>query len=480
MKKIKKVLIANRGEIVSRIIATCRKMGIASVAVYTETDAELPYVGEADEKYLLKGNSIAETYLSIDTIISIAKNCGADAIHPGYGFLSENPIFAYKIQEANLIFIGPSSQSMEWMGNKISAKKLALAADVPLVPGDASTIIDHQHAKRVATEIGYPVLIKAAAGGGGKGMRMAKDETELLHFIDLVRSEAENAFGNGEIFIEKFIENPKHIEVQIFGDRHGNIVHIFERDCSIQRRHQKIIEEAPALILSDETKSKLYQSAIELARKCEYYSSGTVEFLVDKYQNCYFLEMNTRLQVEHPVTEMITGIDLVEWQIKVAEEQPLPLSQNEITSSGHAIQLRIYAEDYTEGFTPSPGKITHFEVPISPEVRLDSGFKSGNTVSLYYDPMIAKLIVWGENREKAIVKMQQTIASSRIEGIMTTMAFGDYVMTEEQFVSGEYTIEYITTVSMDSLIAKEKELGEIAALFCQQYLIDHKRRAFLG
>jgi len=477
--KIKKILIANRGEIARRIIRTCDRLSIKTVAVYSDTDATLPYVREATESIHLPGTSSANTYLDGQKIIEIANDQGADAIHPGYGFLSENAGFARKVKEKGLIFVGPSAESIEVMGHKIRAKKLALAAEVPLIPGNTSPVKSVEQAISEAKAIGYPVLLKAAAGGGGKGMRTIRSDAEMKEMYDRVKSEAKSSFGDEEVFIEKYLVDPKHVEIQLFGDQQGNQVYLFERDCSIQRRHQKVIEEAPCAIIRESTRNKMGEAAIRLAREVGYYSSGTVEFLMDKDQNFYFLEMNTRLQVEHPVTELITGTDLVEWQIRVAEGESLPRSQNELSIKGHAIELRLYAEDYLDDFSPSPGVIREMRLPDHSNVRLDMGFEAGNEVTLYFDPLIGKIICHAADRKRSIAILQEWLKRTLVTGIDTTIPFGQFVLSSSEFRSGEYAITYYQDLDQEDLERAEKELGKTAAAFAHWLLEKEKGEAYL-
>lgn len=461
--KIKRILIANRGEIARRIIRTCAQLSIDSVAVYSDTDKLLPYVREATESVHLPGTSSLDTYLDGNKLIEIAKKNKVDAIHPGYGFLSENSKFARAVIDNGLIFIGPSPESIEAMGHKIEAKKLAKIAEVPLIPGNTSPVHSVDQAISEAQAIGYPVLLKAAAGGGGKGMRTIRSDHEMRELFERVRSEAKTSFDDDLVFIEKYIEDPKHIEIQLFGDQHGNQIHLFERDCSIQRRHQKVIEEAPCAVIKESTRRKMGKAALRLARKVGYYNSGTVEFLMDKDQNFYFLEMNTRLQVEHPVTELITNTDLVEWQIRVAEGEALPMTQDEIKIKGHAIELRLYAEDYLENFSPSPGIIRNMRLPENPAIRLDIGFEMGNEVTLYFDPMIGKIICYADDRENSIKIMQEWLTKTMVSGIHTTIPFGQYVLNSTEFQSGDYAISYFENLDKEELERAEKELAKTAA-----------------
>jgi len=478
-RNIQKILIANRGEIAERIIKTCHRMRIKTVAVYSEADAGLRYVQKADEAYPLEGIHSNDTYLNQDRIIDIALTSGADAIHPGYGFLSENGAFVRKIEEKDLIFIGPSAHSIDAMGNKIKAKQLAHDARVPLIPGNPSSVRSTEQALIEAENIGYPVLLKAAAGGGGMGMRRVDQPGELKEYFPRVKGEAKSYFGDETIFIEKFIEDPKHIEIQIFGDKNGHLIHLFERDCSIQRRHQKVLEEAPCSLIRPETRTKMAEAALRLARQVNYYSSGTVEFLMDKNQNFYFLEMNTRLQVEHPVTEMITGTDLVEWQIRVADGQPLPCRQEDLIINGHAIELRLYAEEYLYDFSPSPGHIQKMNLPEVSGMRLDMGFQGGDEVTLYYDPMIGKIICHGKNREDCIQKFSEWLKNAMIYGVETTLPFGQYVLKDPEFLSGKYTISYCDQLEEKHMQQDEKKLGEIAAIVAKYWWVSEKENRFL-
>ena len=387
---MKKILIANRGEIARRIIRTLKKLNITSVAVYSEADEKAPFVLEADESYYIGASPSSESYLKQDVIIDVAKKANVDGIHPGYGFLSENAQFAEKVKANGMIFIGPNTQAIEVMGDKISAKQAVKNFNVPLVPGIDKAITSIEEAKEIADKIGYPVLIKASAGGGGKGMRLVEDATLLADQMKMAQSEARSSFGNDEVFIEKFVTKPRHIEIQVFGDTSGNYVYLFERECSIQRRHQKVIEEAPSAVLTPMLRKQMGEAAINVCKACNYVGAGTVEFLLDADLNFYFLEMNTRLQVEHPVTEEITGLDLVEWQILVAEGKSLPKKQEELTINGHAIEIRLYAEDTFNGFAPDIGVLNRYRRPTGTNIRVDDAFEEGMEIPIYYDPMIAK------------------------------------------------------------------------------------------
>ena len=457
MKKINKILVANRGEIALRIMKTCKRLGIATVAVYSEADQSAPFVKYADQSILIGPAPSTESYLKQEVIIDVAKSLDVDAIHPGYGFLSENSSFAKKASDAGIIFIGPSGESIEVMGDKLSAKKAVSAYNIPMVPGLNEEVTDVAKAKKVASEIGYPILIKAAAGGGGKGMRVVKNDAEFEDQMKRAVSEAQNAFGNGAVFIEKYITEPRHIEIQILADMHGNVVHLFERDCSVQRRHQKVIEEAPSAVLSDKIRNEMGKAACDVARSCDYFGAGTVEFIYEN-DSFYFLEMNTRLQVEHPVTELITGLDLVEEQIKIAQGEQLQFSQEELNITGHAIEIRVYAEDPCNDFLPDIGKVEVYKRPKGKGVRVDDALEEGMEIPIYYDPMIAKLIVHAANREKAIKLMLDAIDDYDIVGVKTTLPFCSYALNHESFRSGNYDTRFVNLYFNDpSIIDPNKE-----------------------
>ncbi|HVD99127.1 MAG TPA: acetyl-CoA carboxylase biotin carboxylase subunit [Cytophagaceae bacterium] len=441
--KINKVLIANRGEIALRIMRSLREMGIKTVAVYSEADRQALHVRYADEAVFIGEAPSAKSYLDMQKIIQAAKNTQAEAIHPGYGFLSENAAFAQKVTEAGLIFIGPSADSIRVMGSKLGAKESASKFNVPMVPGSGKAVSDIQEAKEIAINIGFPVLIKASAGGGGKGMRIVEKAEEFEEQVKRASSEAQSAFGDGAVFIEKYISSPKHIEIQILGDQHGNVIHFFERECSVQRRYQKVVEEAPSPVVSPETRKAMGDAAVKVAKSCGYYGAGTVEFIIDENRNFYFLEMNTRLQVEHPVTEYITGVDLVKEQIKIAQGEKLSFTQEDLSIRGHAIELRVYAEDPTNNFLPDIGKITNYKRPQGPGIRVDDGFEKGMEIPVYYDPMIAKLTVYGATREEAIQRMIRAIDEYEITGVQTTLAFGKFVMQHEAFVNGSFDTHFV-------------------------------------
>ncbi len=443
MTKIRKLLVANRGEIALRVMRSAREMGIKTVAVYSEIDRQALHVRFADEAVAIGPPPSSQSYLVMDKIIAAAISTGADAIHPGYGFLSENEDFARRVREAGLIFIGPSPESIELMGSKLAAKAAAAKFGVPLVPGTAEPITDIAEARRIAKEIGYPVLIKASAGGGGKGMRIVQNDGEFIEQMERAVSEAKSAFGDGSVFIEKYVTQPRHIEFQIFGDQHGNVVHLFERECSIQRRHQKVIEEAPSSVLPPELRKKMGEAAVNVAKAANYYNAGTVEFIMDGNLNFYFLEMNTRLQVEHPVTEQITGLDLVKLQLKVAEGEHLPFRQEDLSIHGHAVEVRVYAEDPTNNFLPDIGTLATYRRPQGHGIRVDDGFEQGMSIPFYYDPMIAKMICHAETREQAIAKTIRAIDEYDITGVQTTLGFCRFVLQHPAFTTGKFDTKFV-------------------------------------
>jgi propionyl-CoA carboxylase alpha chain len=440
---MKKILIANRGEIALRVMKSAREMGIQTVAIYSEADRQSPHVLYADEAVCVGPPPSNQSYLLGDKIIQICKALKVDAVHPGYGFLSENADFARKLKGANIILIGPSPEAMDVMGDKISSKNAVKKYGTPLVPGTEEAISDIPAAKKLAREIGYPIIIKASAGGGGKGMRIVTKEEEFVEQMDRAMSEARNAFGNDACFIEKYVTNPRHIEVQVLGDHHGNYVYIFERECSIQRRHQKVVEEAPSCILTPEIREKIGEAAINAAKSCDYTNAGTVEFIVDDKLNFYFLEMNTRLQVEHPVSEMISGLDLVKEQIKIARGEKLSFKQEDLKINGHALELRVYAEDPQNNFLPDIGKLEVYQKPEGLGIRVDDGFREGMDIPIYYDPMIAKLVVHGTDRTDAIEKMKRAIHDFKIVGVKTTLDFGLFVLNHPNFISGDFDTGFV-------------------------------------
>ena len=462
---MKKILIANRGEIALRIMRSAKEMGIATVAVYSEADRNALHVRYADEAVCIGPAASNQSYLVIEKIIDACKQTGAEAIHPGYGFLSENAAFARAVEKAGLVLVGPSPEAMEMMGNKLSAKAAALKYNIPMVPGTEEAISDIEEAKNRAIEVGFPILIKAAAGGGGKGMRIVERAADFEEQMHLAVSEATSAFGDGAVFIERYVGSPRHIEIQVLGDNHGNIVHLFERDCSVQRRHQKVIEEAPSSVLTPEIREKMGKCAVDVARSCNYTGAGTVEFILDENLDFFFLEMNTRLQVEHPVTELITGLDLVKEQIKIARGEKLSFIQEDIAMKGHAIELRVYAEDPATNFLPDIGTLETYRLPQGPGVRVDDGFEEGMEIPIYYDPMIAKLITYGENRAQAIERMIRAIDEYQITGIETTLGFGKFVMQHEAFTSGNFDTHFVKNYFKPSNLLHENEQeASIAAL----------------
>ena len=440
---MKKILIANRGEIAVRIMKTCRKIGVTSVAIYSDADSEALHTTTADEAFHIGGNALNDSYLNSEKIISIAVNSKCDGIHPGYGFMSENEEFAKKVNEAGLIFIGPGTEAIRTMGNKLAAKEAVKAFNIPMVPGSDGVLNSMTEAKDAAERVGYPVLIKAAAGGGGKGMRAVYESSEFEESYERAVSEAISAFKDGAVMIEKYVLKPRHIEIQVIADNYGNVCHLFERECSIQRRHQKVIEEAPSHILTTELRAAMGEAAVNAAKACHYSGVGTVEFLLDADRNFYFLEMNTRLQVEHPVTEYITGLDLVEEQIKISRGEKLSFNQDDLLINGHSMELRIYAEDAFNDFLPSIGTLNKYTEPKGQYVRVDSGYREGDEIPVFYDPLIAKLVVWGSDRIKCIEELKNAIANYRIEGVLTTLAFGTYVMNHPAFVSGDFDTGFV-------------------------------------
>jgi acetyl-CoA carboxylase, biotin carboxylase subunit len=446
----KRILIANRGEIAVRIIRACREMGIESVVVFSDVDRRALHVRKADYAYHIGPAPAQESYLNIGKILNVAKISGAQAIHPGYGFLSENANFARACAEAGVKFIGPTAAAMEVMGSKTRARRAMRAAGIPLVPGSAEALRDSVEAEQIAEQVGYPVMLKAAAGGGGKGMRLVREPRELQAALQSARSEAKNAFGDDEVYVEKFVANPRHIEIQILADEHDNMVYLGERDCSVQRRHQKVLEEAPSPIVDAEMRRRMGETAVRVAQTANYTNAGTVEFLIDEKLNFYFLEMNTRLQVEHPVTEIVTGLDLVHLQLRIAAGEPLPFAQSDIQIRGHAIECRVYAEDPDNNFFPSPGQITRLISPSGPGIRRDSGMYEGWTVPLEYDPLLAKLIGFGATRQDAIHRLQRALVEYFVGGIKTNIPLFRRILADPEFQAGQ-----VTTAFLDNLLQKE-------------------------
>lgn len=462
---MQKILVANRGEIALRVMRTAREMGIKTVAVFSEADRNMPFVRFADEAVCIGPAPSAQSYLRADKIIEVAKQTGADAIHPGYGFLSENAGFSKAVSDAGLIFIGPSAYSIDMMGSKISAKQAAKKFNVPMVPGTENPIESVAEAKEIASKAGYPVLIKASAGGGGKGMRVVNSEDEIETQMQMAKSEALNSFGDDAVFIEKYVASPRHIEIQLMGDQHGNYVYLFERECSIQRRHQKLIEEAPSSCLTPDIRKAMGESAVAVARSCKYHGAGTVEFLVDEALNFYFLEMNTRLQVEHCVTEMITGIDLVREQINVARGEKLSFTQDDLKINGHSLELRVCAEDPANNFLPDTGRLETYQPPKGPGVRVDDGYEQGMDIPIFYDPMIAKLVVHGATRDEAIDRLCRAIDEYHIRGIQTTLGFGKWAVQTEPFRTGKFDTAFIAKYFKPEYLSPDNEdIDTVAAL----------------
>ncbi|WP_264435178.1 acetyl-CoA carboxylase biotin carboxylase subunit [Flavobacterium agricola] len=470
------MLVANRGEIALRVMKTARKMGIKTVAVYSVADRQSPHVKFADEAVCIGEAPSNQSYLLGDKIIEVCKALNVDGIHPGYGFLSENSKFAQLAEQNGITFIGPKSHAIEVMGDKLAAKETVKAYNIPMVPGLDHAITDIDEAKQVAKEVGFPILIKASAGGGGKGMRVVEKESDFESQMQRAISEATSAFGDGSVFIEKYVASPRHIEIQVLADTHGNVVYLFERECSIQRRHQKVVEEAPSAVLTPEIRKAMGEAAVKVAKSCDYVGAGTVEFLLDENKNFYFLEMNTRLQVEHPVTELITGIDLVEMQIRVARGEVLPIKQEDLHIKGHALELRVYAEDPLNDFLPSVGNLETYILPQGEGIRVDNGFEQGMDVPIYYDPMLSKLITYGKDRNEAIQIMLKAIQDYKIEGVSTTLPFGTFVIEHDAFVSGNFDTNFVKKFYSPEIIkenqAKEAEVAAMLAL--KQYLTDQQ------
>ena len=474
---MKKILVANRGEIALRIMKSIQKMGIKTVAIFSEADRNAPHVKFADEAVCVGPAPSNQSYLLGNKIIEVCKQLNVDGIHPGYGFLSENADFAEAVEEAGISFIGPRSKAIRIMGSKLAAKDAVKKYDIPMVPGIDEAITDTKKAKKIAAEIGYPILIKASAGGGGKGMRVVEQEKDLEDQMKRAISEAKSAFGDGSVFIEKYVASPRHIEIQVLADTHGNTLHLFERECSVQRRHQKVIEEAPSVVLDAKLREEMGKAAVRVAEACDYVGAGTVEFLFDENRNFYFLEMNTRLQVEHPVTEFITGVDLVEEQIKIARGEVLSIKQEDLKIKGHALELRVYAEDPMDNFLPSVGKLEKYRLPHGEKIRVDNGFEEGMDVPIYYDPMLAKLITYGKNREEAIQLMIKAINDYQVEGVSTTLSFGKFVFEHEAFTSGKFDTHFVKNYySPEKLQNEVEEESKLAALVAlKQYLQDQKK-----
>ncbi len=473
---MKKILVANRGEIALRVMKSIQKMGIKTVAVFSEADRHAPHVKFADEAVCIGPPASSESYLNANKIIEVAKKLKVDGIHPGYGFLSENAEFSAQVEKEGITFIGPKPHAIRVMGDKLAAKETVKAYDIPMVPGIDEAITDVIKAKSIAKDIGFPILIKASAGGGGKGMRIVEDEKSLEEQMKRAISEAKSAFGDGSVFIEKYVASPRHIEIQVLADTHGNVVHLFERECSVQRRHQKVVEEAPSALLTPQLREQMGQAAVNVAKSCDYVGAGTVEFLMDADLNFYFLEMNTRLQVEHPVTEWITGVDLVEEQIKIARGEKLSINQDDLKIKGHALELRVYAEDPTQDFMPSVGYLNRYKLPKEKNIRVDNGFEEGMDVPIYYDPMLSKLVTYGDSREAAIQKMIEAIDQYEVEGVETTLSFGKFVCQHDAFRSGNFDThfvkKYYTPEKLQEQYKNEAHLASIIAI--KTYLEERK------
>lgn len=472
-----KILVANRGEIALRVMRSAREMGIKTVAVFSEADRSALHVRYADEAICIGPAPSNQSYLVGEKIIEACKATGAEAIHPGYGFLSENAAFARAVKEAGLILIGPTPEAMEVMGNKLSAKAAALQYHIPMVPGTEEAITDIEEAKQRAIEVGFPILIKAAAGGGGKGMRIVEKVADFDEQMHLAVSEATSAFGDGSVFIERYVTSPRHIEIQVLGDTHGNIVHLFERECSVQRRHQKVVEEAPSAVLTPEIREKMGRCAVDVARSVNYVGAGTVEFILDENLDFFFLEMNTRLQVEHPVTEMITGLDLVKEQIKIARGEALSFKQEDLKINGHAMELRVYAEDPLNNFLPDIGTLQTYRTPKGNGVRVDDGFEEGMEIPIYYDPMIAKLITYGKDRQEAIERMIRAIDEYDITGIQTTLGFGKFVMQHEAFTSGKFDTHFVGKYFKSDSLKNENEAEAMLAALTAVMMLQQEKTA---
>lgn len=462
---MKKILVANRGEIAIRVMRTAREMGIKTVAIYSEADRNAPHTRYADEAVLIGPPPSNQSYLNMDKIIEVALDMNVDGIHPGYGFLSENAVFSQKVTDAGMKFIGPNPHAIEVMGSKLAAKAAVSKYNIPMVPGTEEAITDVEAAKKIAMDIGFPILIKASAGGGGKGMRIVENPEDFVEQMDRAVSEAKSAFGDGSVFIEKYVTKPRHIEIQILADEHDNILYLFERECSVQRRHQKVVEEAPSAVVTPEMRKAMGEAAVNVARSCNYTGAGTVEFLVDADLNFYFLEMNTRLQVEHPVTEYITGLDLVREMINIARGEALPYKQEDLTMKGHSIELRVYAEDPTNNFLPDIGNLETYQPPKGPGIRVDDGFEEGMDIPIYYDPMLSKLITYGKTREQAMDRMIEAIDNYKVTGVATTLPFGKYVMQHEAFRSGNFDTHFVQNHFDKGVIEAEYEKeAKVAAL----------------
>jgi acetyl-CoA carboxylase biotin carboxylase subunit len=467
----KRILIANRGEIAVRVIRACRELGIESVAVFSDADRAALHVLEADYAVPVGPAPAAQSYLKIDHILDAAKRTGAEAIHPGYGFFSENAGFARAVEAAGIVFIGPPPTAIERMGDKVEARKLMAAAGVPVVPGSPGTLDGEEAVRAVANHIGFPIMLKAAAGGGGKGMRLVEDEKDLASAVRTVASEAQSSFGDGRFYVEKFVNRPRHIEIQVFADKHGNTVHLFERECSIQRRNQKVVEESPSPFVTPAMRSAMGEVAVKAARAVSYVGAGTIEFLADADRNFYFLEMNTRIQVEHPVTEMVTGVDLVKLQIEVADGGSLPFRQQDLKQNGWAVECRLYAEDSAAGFVPAPGRIETMTMPSGPSVRIDEGVYAGAEVSVFYDPMIAKLATWGHDRGEALARMRRALSEFTITGeLSTNLDFHRWITRHPRFLAGDFDTNFIKQEYRPETAAQAEDPARLAAILAAAFV----------
>ncbi len=475
---IKKILIANRGEIAIRVMRSCREMGIQSVAVYSEADRASAHVQYADEAYCIGPAASSESYLNYEKIISVAKSSGAEAIHPGYGFLSENAAFSNRCKEEGIIFIGPDAYAINTMGDKITARKTMMAAGVPVVPGTAEPLTDLEDAVETIHKIGLPVMVKASAGGGGKGMRLVEKEEDIISSVKAAKSEALAAFGNDAVYVEKYINSPHHIEFQILADQHGNCIHLFERECSVQRRHQKVVEETPSPIMRPDVREEMGRHAVAAAKAVNYAGAGTIEFITDDNLNYYFLEMNTRLQVEHPITEQVVGVDLVCEQIHIANGEKLRYCQEDVSQHGHAIEVRVYAEDPDNNFMPSPGKIRHINLPLGLGIRHDGYVYDGYEIPIYYDPMISKLVAWGNNREEAINRMKRALEVYSISGVKTSIPFLLRIMDVDDFRKGKYTTHFIQnhTEALMKKVENGDENADLAAIMAFVHYTDQLKK----
>lgn len=467
----KRILIANRGEIAVRVIRACRELGIESVAIFSQADRASFHVREADFAVNVGPPPAAESYLNIEHIIEAASRTGADALHPGYGFFSENADFARAVEAAGITFIGPPPSAIEQMGDKIEARRLMMRAGVPVVPGSPETLQGEEEVRAVASRLGYPIMLKAAAGGGGKGMRLVENDTDLASLVRSVANEAKSSFGDGRFYVEKFVSRPRHIEVQVFADQRGNTVHLFERECTLQRRHQKVVEESPSPFVTPAMRLAMGEVAVKAARAVNYVGAGTVEFLADADHNFYFLEMNTRIQVEHPVTELVTGIDLVKLQIRVAAGEPLPFAQDELRQRGWALECRVYAEDPAAGFAPAPGKIQTMHLPDGPGIRIDAGVYEGAEVPIFYDPMICKLIAWGHDRDEAIARMRRALDEFTITGeLATNLDFHRWVLRHPLFLKGEFDTGFIGQHYSAQAGGVDHDSAQLAAILAAAFL----------